>query len=80
MPLQALARENRGLGDTIYTIGKNAVMQPVAGLAGLMEFLRGGDLNQAVDRINRTQALAGGPITPEGARNLLSSQIGRAHV
>ena len=70
MPLQALARENRGLGDTIYTIGKNAVMQPVAGLAGLMEFLRGGDLNQAVDRINRTQALAGGPITPEGARNL----------
>lgn len=68
--LERLARENRGLGDTIYTLGKNAAMQPVAGLAGLMEFLRGGDLNQAVSRINNTQALAGGPVTAEGGRNL----------
>lgn len=62
--------ENRGLGDALWTLGKNAAVQPFAGLSGLLSLARGRNLADAVDRINATQAYAGGPVTTEGARNL----------
>lgn len=65
-----LRQELAGLGDTALTMGKNMVMQPVAGYAGLLDLARGRGLGSAVNAIDNTQALAGGPSTREGARNL----------
>lgn len=69
--LEMLARENRGLGDTIATMGTGMVAQPVAGLAGILELLRGQDSARAADRVNRVQdSLTWSPRTREGERNL----------
>jgi hypothetical protein len=65
-----LRRELAGLGDTALTMGKNMVMQPAAGYAGLLDLARGNGLDSAVNTIDDTQSLAGGPQTAEGARNL----------
>lgn len=68
--LGALARELRGAGDTAWTIGKSALAQPIAGVMGLSDLLRGRGLDAAVKRIEDVEGMAGGPSTPEGARNL----------
>lgn len=65
-----LADEIRGLGDVAWTMGKHAAIQPVAGYKGLAALLRGRGLDEATREIEETQALAGGPSTAEGARNL----------
>jgi hypothetical protein len=65
-----ILREARGYGDTGLTIAKNAAWQPVAGWRGIADLLRGKGLGGAVQGIEDTQALAGGPSTPEGARTL----------
>jgi hypothetical protein len=67
---RVLRQELTGLGDTALTMGKNMVMEPAAGYAGLLDLMRGRGLDSAVNTINSTQALAGGPQTAEGARNL----------
>lgn len=65
-----LAREYAGADDALLTVLKNAAVQPVAGLSGLLSLARGGSLADAVNSIDTTQAYAGGPKTAEGARNL----------
>jgi len=78
--------ELAGAADTAVTIGKNAVMQPIAGLSGvgrgtasmIARMLRGegvrdasrGAIDDAVTTIDDVQGLAGGPETAEGGRNL----------
>lgn len=71
-----LRRELAGLGDTALTMGKNMLMQPAAGYNGLLDLLRGRGLDSAVNTIDSTQAIAGGPSTREGMRNLQG--IGKA--
>jgi hypothetical protein len=61
--------------DAAYTVGRNAVMQPVSGLVGLAKLLRSGSLDDAVQGIEDTQAIAGGPRSQEGAE--LLDKIGR---
>jgi hypothetical protein len=75
---RVLRQELTGLGDTALTMGKNMVMEPAAGYAGLLDLMRGRGLDSAVNTIDSTQALAGGPSTREGARNLqaVSDTIG----
>lgn len=67
--IEALRRERAGAQDTLETMGKNMVMQPVAGYAGLIDLLRGKGLDAAANRVNSVQSLAGGPSTEEGAKN-----------
>lgn len=66
----ALRREGAGALDTVGTIARNAIMQPIAGYAGLIDALRNRDLASAVRRIEEVQSKAGGPSTAEGQRNL----------
>ena len=70
MSLQDILREARGAGDTALTIGKGAVMQPIAGWKGIADLLRGRGLEGAVQGIEDVEGMAGGPSTPEGMRNL----------
>lgn len=75
MNIEDILRELRGAGDTALTIGKQAAMQPFAGVAGLANMLRagvtGGDpLEAGVSTIRGAEDVAGGPMTPEGGRNL----------
>ncbi len=67
-----------GIGglDAAWTMGKNAAMQIPAGYMGLQQLAHGKGIDAAVDAINRTQALAGGTSTPEGAQNI--SDLGNA--
>lgn len=67
---RVLRQELTGLGDTALTMGENMVMQPAAGYAGLLDLVRGRGLDSAVNTIDSTQAIAGGPSTREGMRNL----------
>jgi hypothetical protein len=67
---RVLRQELTGLGDTALTMGKNMVMQPAAGYAGLLDLARTFSLDSAVNTIKDTEGLAGGPSTREGMRNL----------
>ncbi|GAB3773769.1 hypothetical protein GCM10028796_46820 [Ramlibacter monticola] len=73
--IRQFGRESLGYLDTAATIGGNMAWQPVSGLAGLAQLARTGSLDEAVDTINRSNALAA-PRTAEGALNV--EKIGQA--
>jgi len=68
--LRSGGQQALGLGDAALTIGKNAAMQPVAGLRGIVEILRGKGMDAAADAVERQQAVAGGPQTARGGQYL----------